>query len=408
MFLQQIMAATIPAMVTPTVLEWARKESGFDPEPVAKKLQVSLDKLLAWEQGNRKPTLRQAQTLAKIYHRPLGVFFLPQPPAIPPLAAEYRRLPGVSPGTESPELRLAIRVMSQRREVSLNLNEELGHRVQSFSTGAYLNESPGIVGARLRSLIGVSAQEQLSWRDEWQAWRRWREAIESVGVLVFQFPKVSLKQTRGVSLLLFPLPVIGINSKESSAAARSYTLMHELAHVALAFAHEEQVALREQRADTNWQAVERFAEEVASATLIPEDILNEFLGSMGVSRDAWDVPLVRRLAYKFRVTPLAMATRLRSMGAFTWSGYLRWKNDWDAYVATLKPKGGGFASPVEKTLGRSGRSFVQLVLEAMDTNRITAVDACRYLDLRYDHFDKLRGELRKGPGSVPDGEDDGE
>lgn len=402
------MAATIPAMVTPTVLAWARKESGFEPEPVAKKLQVTLDKLLSWEQGERKPTMRQAQNLAKIYHRPLGVFFLPQPPSIPPLAAEYRRIPGVSPGTESPELRLAIRVVSQRREVVLDLSEELGHPIQEFSTGVHLNESPGVVGARLRSLIGVSAQEQLDWRDEWQAWRRWREAVESAGVSVFQFPKVSLTQARGVSLLLFPLPAIGINTRESSAAARSFTLMHELAHISLAVGKEEQVALKEKRDDANWAIVERFAEEVASAVLIPDDMLEGFLKKMSLPKDSWDVPLVRRLAYTFRVTPLAMATRLRSVGALSWNGYQSWKDDWEAYVATLKPRGGGFASPVDKTLGRSGRPFVQLVLEAMDANRITAVEACRYLDLRFDHFDKLRGELRKGPGSAPDGGDDGE
>lgn len=402
------MAATIPAMVTPTVLTWARKESGFEPEPVAKKLQVTLDKLLSWEHGERKPTLRQAQTLAKIYHRPLGVFFLPQPPALPPLASEYRRLPGVVPGTESPELRLAIRIMSQRREVAVNLNEELGHNIAVFSTGIHLNEAPASAGSRLRALLGISAQEQLDWRDEWQAWRSWRQAVESTGVMVFQFPKVPLKQARGVSLLLFPLPVIGINSKETSAASRSFTLMHELAHIALTLGHEEQVALREQRDDANWEGVERFAEEVASAVLIPDGMLSGFLSRMSVPTDAWDVPLVRRLAYTFRVTPLAMATRLRSVGAFTWAGYKRWKEDWDAYVASLKPRSGGFASPVEKTLGRGGRPFTQLVLEAMDANRITAVEASRYLDLRFDHFEKLRGELRNGPGGVPDGGDDGE
>src|SRR5262245_33826239 len=97
--------ASIPAMVTPTVLEWARKESGYDPEPAAKRAGVPPEKLLAWEQGEAKPTPRQAQALAKFYHRALGILFLPQPPALPPLSAEYRRLPGVQPGAESPELR---------------------------------------------------------------------------------------------------------------------------------------------------------------------------------------------------------------------------------------------------------------------------------------------------------------
>jgi hypothetical protein len=38
---------------------------------------------------------------------------------------------------------------------------------------------------------------------------------------------------------------------------------------------------------------------------------------------------------------------------------------------------------------------VQLVLEAMDANRITAAQASRYLDLRFDHFNGLRSELHE-------------
>lgn len=393
------MPVSIPAMVTPSVLEWARREAGFAPDVSAKRAGVSTERLQAWERGEARPTIRQAQALAKLYHRPLSVFFLPQPPSLPPLAAEYRRLPGIQPGNESPELRLAIRVMSQRREAVLALSEELGHPIPEFALSARLNETPLAVGKQLREALGVSPQEQLAWRDEWKAWQQWREAVEKLGVLVFQFPKVNLEQVRGVTLPHFPLPVIGINSKESAAGARSFTLMHELAHLSLALGREEDVALRDQRSETDRQQAERFAEEVASAVLIPEQMLTSFLRRVAVPRDGWDVELVRQLATKFRVTPLAMATRLRSVGALTWDGYRRWKSEWDAYVAGLPARRGGFASPVEKTLGRAGRPFVQLVLEALDANRITAVEACRHLDLRFDHFDKLRAELRRGPGS---------
>jgi Zn-dependent peptidase ImmA (M78 family) len=315
------------------------------------------------------------------------------------LAAEYRQLPGIEPGAESPELRLAIRMLSQRRETALALSEELGHSIPEFTLAAHLSEPPQVAGARLREALGVTPEEQVGWRNEWQAWRRWREAVEGLGVLVFQFPKVSLQQARGVTVLHFPLPVIGINSKETSAGARSFTLMHELTHLALAFGREEDVALRERRSESEWQEVERFAEEVASHALIPEERLAFFLQQARVRQDAWDVPKVRQLAAKFRVTPLAMATRLRAAGALSWDGYRQWKEQWDAYVASLPPRRGGFASPVEKTIGRAGRPFAQLVLEALDANRITAVEACRYLDLRFDHFEKLRSELRGGPGS---------
>jgi Zn-dependent peptidase ImmA (M78 family)/DNA-binding XRE family transcriptional regulator len=401
------MAASIPALVNPVLLTWAREQSGYAPGPVAKRLNVKPERLLAWERGEVKPTVRQAQALARFYHRPFGLFFLPQPPALPPLATEYRRLPGVTPGVESPDLRLAFRTMSNRRDVILELIEEMGESVVEFSSQAHLREAPTETGQRLRELLDVSVQEQLGWKDEWQAWRRWRETVESVGVLVFQFPKVSLDQARGVSLLKFPMPAIGINSKESAPGARIFTLLHEFTHIALATGQEERVALNESRNDTEWLNVERFAEEVASAILIPEDVLQGFLRRMSVSRDAWDVPLVRSLAAKFRLTPLAMATRLRAAGQLSWEGYRSWKEAWAKYIATLKPSTGGFAHPVDKTLGRAGRPFTQLVIEALDSNRITAVQACRYLDLRFEHFERLRSELRGGPGAggmVDDGD----
>lgn len=401
------MAISTPALVNPVVLTWARQASGYEPEPVAKRLNVKPEQVIAWERGDKKPTVRQAQALAKFYHRPFGVFFLPQPPAIPPLAAEYRHLPGIKPGAESPEFRLALRVMSLRRETALELSEELGVSITEFKLTAYLSETPAIVGTRLREALGITAEEQLGWTTEWQAWRRRREAVEALGVLVFQFPRVSLVQARGVSLFSFPLPSIGINSKESSPAARSFTLLHELTHLALAIGKEERAALGETRDNSAWMEVERFAEESASEVLIPAEMLSVFLRRMSVKPDAWDITLMRSLANKFRVTPLAMATRLRAAGELSWDGYNRWKEEWNKYIASL-PKQKGFALPVDKTLGRSGRPFAQLVLEALDANRITSVEASRYLDLKFDHFDKLRSELRTGPKRRAEGLDDGE
>jgi hypothetical protein len=187
--------------------------------------------------------------------------------------------------------------------------------------------------------LSIAIETQTSWKNEWTAWREWRSAVESIGVLVFQFPSVPLAEVRGVALPHFPVPAVGINSRESAPAARVFTLVHEVVHLALSRAQEEDVALREKRSDTQWLEVERFAEEVASRVLVP--------------------------------------------GA-----------GWANTVAAMPPRKGGFSIPEEKILGRAGRPLTQLVLEALDSNRITAVDASRYLDLRFDHFDGLRAELR--------------
>lgn|SRR2546426_428916 len=401
------MPTAIPAEVNPALLMWAREQSGYPPELVAKRLGVKVERLGAWERGELKPTVRQAQELAKYYHRPFGVLFLPQPPSVPPLAAEYRRLPGVRAGVESPEFRLAVRIMLQRREVAFELAEELGLVWGDFRTVAHISEGPTTVGRRIRDALALSIERQLAWRDEWQAWREWRLAVEDVGVLVFQFTRVTLEQARGVSLFHFPLPVIGINSKESAPGARIYSLFHELVHLALAVGREETVALREPRGDAEWQEVERFAEEAASEAIIPEAALRDVMRGIASRRVSWDIGQVRVLASRFKVTPLAIATRLRTAGVFTWAGYRRWRAEWNEYVAALPPRRAGMASPVDKTLGRAGRQFVQLVIQALDANRITAADACHYLDLKFDHVEKLRAELRSG-GAGASPFDDGE
>lgn len=398
------MAASLPVSVSPAVLAWARRESGYPVERVAERLQVKLERAVEWEQeGGRPPTLRQVEELARFYHRPLSLFFQPVPPQVPPLAAEYRRLPGVTPGKESPELRLAVRKMSGRRETMLQLLEELGEPAPAFAMSAHLRESPLAVAARLRVALGIDLAVQLDWPNEWHAWAAWRGAVEKLGVLVFQFPKVELGEARGLSLLRFPLPVAGVNSKESPEP-RSFTLIHEVVHLMLAAGNDEVPAARESRTDEAWAAVERFAEETASHTLVPETALADAIQKDGLLRNGWDIDDMRSLAKRFRITPLAMATRLRASGYFDWAFYRAWKQDWDAYVATLVPRAGGFAHPIAQTLSRAGRPYTQVVLEALAANRITPVNAARYLDLKFEHFDRLKEALQGRPGSGGDDE----
>ena len=387
------MSATELAPINPHVLAWARVESGWLPEQIAQSLHVKPERVTAWESGSRKPTMRQVENLARFLHRPLSIFFLPSPPELPPLAAEYRRLPGVRVGAESPQLRLALRQMLNRREYALNLYEELGVLLPRFDAPAHLSESSATVGARLRALLRIAVEDQSSWGNEWQAWRTWRNAVESIGVLVFQFNKVALEEARGLTLLDKPLPVVAINSRERVPEAKMFTLLHEVVHLMLAAGHEELPALEEKRSGEQWTEVERFAESAASHALVPESALRQAADAMGAIAGAWTVQSVRRLARRFWITPLATATRLRESGVMTWSRYNEWRAEWNQYVANLPTRGGGFATQAEKAINRHGRPFVQLVLEAMATNRITSVDAARYLDLKFQHFDQLRGLL---------------
>ena len=380
-------APSDPPAVNPRVLVWAREESGWQSDRVARRVGVSPERLAEWEAGERQPTVRQLEVLAQFFHRPLGIFFLPEPPRLPPLAASYRRLPGIRPGAESAPLRLALRQMLNRRERAIALLQELGEDAPSFDGAAHLSEEPAAVGERLRRLLGVDVETQLGWRDGWQAWREWRTAAERLGLLVFQFGKVKLSEVRGLSILLEPLPVAAVNGKEMPEA-KAFTLMHEIAHLMLAAGREEKPAAAERRSTQEWSQLERFVEVVAGHALIPNAALAALVPELGDRVP--DTATIRRLSARFRVTPLAMATRLREAGRMTWPQYRAWRQDWEAYVSTLPPRKGGIATPSQKAVNRAGRTFVQLVLTALDTNRITSTDAARYLDLKLEHFNRLR------------------
>ena len=49
------MPTAIPAEVNPALLMWAREQSGYPPELVAKRLGVKVERLGAWERGELKP-----------------------------------------------------------------------------------------------------------------------------------------------------------------------------------------------------------------------------------------------------------------------------------------------------------------------------------------------------------------
>jgi hypothetical protein len=162
--------------------------------------------------------------------------------------------------------------MVQRRELALELGPD---SFPSFDVAARMSDGVSAVSQRLRGALGVAVETQLAWPDEWTAWRQWRAAVEYIGVLVFQFPKVPLTDVRDTALLHFPIPAIGINSRESVPGARVFTLVHELIHVALSRGNDEQVALHEPRSEEAWLDVERFAEETASHIIIPAPALDE-------------------------------------------------------------------------------------------------------------------------------------
>lgn len=398
-----VMGTGIPAPVNPMVLAWARTESGYDVETAATKLRLAPERLAAWEKkGGEQPTLRQAERLAALYHRPLPVLFLPLPPKVVPLAAEFRRLPGVHPGEESPELRLALRTLRRRREIALDLFEENEETPVRFKLSAHLRDSPEHVGQRIREALGVSFEEQRGWTDQYKAWRAWRDGAEALGLLVFQVPGVPLRQMRGIALFRDPLPVIAVSSRDHPLA-RAFTLIHELSHLMLRTSGDERPAAEEIRRAAEWAELERFADSAAAAALMPrESVLNEREVRDKKRDSEWNDADISSLARRYRVSPVAFLTRLAMLDRVTWAFYHKWRVDWEKrWENRPKPKTTGGPSRVDTILSRVGPTYAALVIDSLERDLITPLVASDALDLKVHHFEKLKRALLFGTEAPP-------
>ena len=93
--------------------------------------------------------------LAAKYHFSLAVFYLPEPPAdIAPLR-DFRRLPDSGDGAITPNLAFHIRGAYERRELALELYDDLRNKPEALPLKATIKADPEKVGQAIRDLLNV-------------------------------------------------------------------------------------------------------------------------------------------------------------------------------------------------------------------------------------------------------------
>lgn len=380
------------ALVTPSLLTWARTSAGFDVATVSRKLKVADSLMLAWESGAQSLSITRLRKLADLYKRPIAVFYLPELPLDFDALRDFRQVAGVVATPRSSRLAIETRVAQQRREAAMEITRQLGDEITYVPLSARLDDAPASVAARVREALGVSLDTQFGWRDHYEALNQWKAAVERLGVLVFQTEKLPVTEARGFSLSFDALPVIVLNSQES-ARGRIFTLMHELAHIALRAGgvcdlHDDE------RSPTENDRVEVFCNRVAGAVLVPRGSLAEALKSEGLLEErAWEYDALRVLVDRYGVSAEAMLRSLVFAGRYPASEYAVRRDRFQAeYERERKPTG-----PVpyfRKALNWSGRRFASMTLAAYDDDYISAADVTSYLRIKIGQLEKLRAALR--------------
>lgn len=215
------MAKSIPALVEPSVLRWARESVGLIPVAAARKIGVADDRVEQWERGDVSPTIPQLRKAGEVYKRLLAVFFLPEPPEDFDTLRDFRRHVGAEGGDWTPELHGEYRRAIAQREAALELVE--------------IEETPPPTTWRLELLLGQTPLPlPKTTGTKYEHLNTWTAALEEAGVLVMATSggRVATGEMRAFSLYYEELPAIMVNGSDA-ARGRLFSLVHEYVHLLL-------------------------------------------------------------------------------------------------------------------------------------------------------------------------------
>ena len=387
------MAIGPKALVKPALLVWARDSAGVTIDDAAKNV-TTLKKLAAWEADEGAPTMRQLRLLANKYKRPLSVFYLPEPPKDFQPLSDYRRLPGEIAGVLSRKLRYEIRIAQERRQLAIDLYDEIREEPPAFTLRSTSKRDPEQLGLDIRKFLGVKFQQQTAWKETRIAYNAWRDLIEAKGVLVFQATGVELREMRGFAVADDMVSIIAVNSRDSYSG-RSFSLLHELCHLAL---HKSGISdFTQSNADEDRPPEERqieiYCNQVAAATLMPKDLfLAERLVEGNKGTPNWSDEDLSSLARRFGVSQEAALRRLltfsRTTQAFYTAKRQEFQERYERQAQIQKEQDGGPQWPIV-VLSRIGPSLSRLILQTYYRQRITLNDVSGYLGLKVPHIPKL-------------------
>lgn len=265
--------------VNPIILSWARTTAGLSLEDAARRLQVAeakgqapRERLAALEAGTTQPTRALLLRMARVYRRPLILFYLDAPPPRSKRVEDFRRADVTRDNLEEALLDALVRDVRARQDlVRAVLEEEDEARPLKFV--ASVSQSDGLIAVRQRITadIGFDLQAFRRSRTFEEAFTYLRTRLESAGLFVLLVGDLGSHHTalptdafRGFALADAIAPFIVANDHDSKAAW-SFTLLHEAAHIWLG-----KTGISDPFAETT---LERFCNDIASGILLaPQEL----------------------------------------------------------------------------------------------------------------------------------------
>lgn len=384
------------AHITPKILKWARESARMSKEEAALKVAVPVDRLQKWEEGILQPTIHQAETLAKAYHRPFALFFLPDIPRDFQPLQDFRRKTARPLGTASVFI---IRELRQKQAWISEVFEENRDRKLSFVGKYTINDNPVDVANDILATLDI---QPLYYTHD-KPIREWIEKAESNGIFISRTSfihsrmKLDSEELQGFAVSDPFAPFIFINSDDWDAP-QLFTLVHELAHIWIAESGISNEIESEAGFEKEKHPVELFCNEVAANALMPITVMESL--DILVFDSVREVYKTARglgtssiaLIYRAFGLKLIKADKYRALKVEAQKDYEEFLVGEEERKLRRKAHTGG-PSPYLLRLHKNGRLFTQIVLDAFRGGSVDPAQASSLLNTQVTNFHKLEAQL---------------
>ncbi len=375
--------------LNPAVLRWARERAGLSIDDIAASLKKPPHVILDWEAGNAAPTYAQLETLAaRLYKRPVAIFFFPEPPDERDLSAEFRSLPDSELERLEPPTRYAVRearaFQESLRELMALPSVDARHVLRDIDTSP--DTDLGALAVEVRDYLRISLSRQTGWRDAGLAFKEWRGALENAGLFIF---KGAIKQrtVSGFCLHDPDVPIIYVNN--STASTRQvFTLFHELAHLLFATSGITTLdAAYIDRLTGTSRQIEVACNEFASTFLVPPQNLDVRLVHFVPSADS-----ISDLADYYKVSREVIARCLLDRNRLSRARYRELTDAWneDYENREQRASGGNYYATKAAYLGDR---FLHLEFSSYRNGRVSLPELAQHLDMKAKNVGRLEDFL---------------
>lgn len=386
---------SITALVEPSLLNWARQTANLEPLAAARKIGVPDGRVEEWETGETTPTIAQLREAARVYRRPLGVFFLPAPPAGFQTLRDFRRIQGLDAAEWSAGLHDEYRRAHAQREALLEIAELDGvPPPEAWRLRSLPNVDDSIAAAARNALESAAPLDYPTpGADEYRHLTFWIAALEQLGVMVIQTrgAQVETEEMRAFSLYFDEMPVIALNGADWPRG-RLFSAIHEYAHLIL---HTSGLCdtTTDTRATTADRQLEARCNALAADILMPAaHVLGNTMVGERIPGHEWTLAELIEAARPFGVSVESLLRRLVTLGRVPIEYYRAFRESSSERDLRGKRSGGGsFYVTKARDLGKS---YVRTVVDAHNRSVIDSATAAGFLDVKVNQIPSLAEKAR--------------